>query len=419
MPIVRTTLTSSVLALLVSTAVVAEAPIDGQEARPHILWTDAACVKGQYAFVYGTVERVGHAKTIDFLNFDAQRRDQFTVVVFDRYRKNFGDTLENLYEGQPVRVAGFVTEFRGTPQIAVTGPTQITRLETLPALEPPCASAESAARPVGEDFKLATFNVRNLFDDVDDPYRADETAPPKPRDELERLAATIRELDADLLALQEVESRDYLERFVEVLLPDMGYEVVHFEGNDLRGIDVSLLSRFAIERVGSHRHRTFAGPDGLQRFHRDLLVATVQPPRGGAFEMWIVHLKSNADGRDRSEPIRLAEANEVRALLDRRLEEDPLARIVLCGDFNDTESSATLATIVGSDSTALASAWHEIAEDQRVTYNLEPYRSMIDFILWSPGMGSFLVPGTYQIVDGSLESLGSDHCPVSVRFRFE
>ena len=61
----------------------------------------------------------------------------------------------------------------------------------------------------------------NLFDEFDDPYRSDEVMETKPRDELLKLAQRIRMLDADVLALQEVENREYLERFVRALLPDM------------------------------------------------------------------------------------------------------------------------------------------------------------------------------------------------------
>jgi exonuclease III len=61
--------------------------------------------------------------------------------------------------------------------------------------------------------------------------------------------------------------------------------------------------------------------------------------------------------------------------------------------------------------------FEQLTEQQRVTYNQEPYREMIDFILVSPGMAERYVAGSYEIRDGSLQESGSDHNPVYCRFR--
>lgn len=396
-------------------------PIAALEARPQVMWQEAASAIGRHAAVYGKIARIGHARTIHFLNFDSERRDVFKVVVFEEYMDRFPKSLEDLYLDKLVRVEGIVTEFGGAPQIAVTNPSQITLLDELPKLPSATKVPATSASTARAEITIATFNVRNLFDDVDDPYRADETTPAKPRKELEQLAATIRRVNADVLALQEVESRDYLQRFLDVMLPDSGYEqVVHFEGNDLRGIDVCLISRVPIGPVVSHRHLRFPGADGASAtFERDVLAATIEPNGGKPFELWVLHLKSNSDGREHAEPIRLSECKQVRALLDRRLEQDPNARIVVCGDFNDTAESATLQTIVGAGETALRGDWGSIPETERVTYLLEPHRSMIDFILWSPAMSSAFVAGSYRVEPGTAERLGSDHAPVIARFRVD
>ena len=88
-----------------------------------------------------------------------------------------------------------------------------------------------------------------------------------------------------------------------------------------------------------------------------------------------------------------------------------------CGDFNDDWGSPTLKTIVGSGSTGLKCFADELPSDQRITYNKEPYRSMIDFILCAPGMAERYVKGSFAIRAGTVESSGSDHNPVLARFR--
>lgn len=388
-------------------------PIDPNEARPHVSWKDAHRVLGRVAYVSGKVESVVDLGRVKLLNFDDERPPTFAGVVFGDHADRFPSSLKELYEGRHVRIRGFVTKYREKPQIQLTGPDQIEVLEApeSPDFKPP------GSREVGDVATVATFNILNLFDAVDDEYRWDDTTPPKPRENLDRVADVIRAMNADVLALQEVENRGYLERFVEVFLPDMGYEVVLFEGNDTRGIDVCLLSRIPVGRVVSHRHLRFPGPGGERRFERDVLAVELLPESGEPFEAWVVHLKSNSGGREYAEDVRIAEAKALRRLLDERLTDEPDARFVVMGDFNDTWDSTSLRTIVGTGSTALK-AFHAVGSEQtRVTYNLPPYLSMIDYILCSPAMAKAYVEESFSILASSLRQSGSDHNPVLARFR--
>ena len=129
-----------------------------------------------------------------------------------------------------------------------------------------------------------TFNVQNLFDNVDDPGKDDKAYLPieaKQNDEhisecneievaswrdeclnldwsdaaiehkLTVLANTIRQVGGgagpDIIALQEVENAAILEQLRSVYLAALGYAPpVLVEGTDLRGIDVAFLSRFPL-----------------------------------------------------------------------------------------------------------------------------------------------------------------------------
>lgn len=340
-------------------------------------------------------------------------------MIFEDSLANFPKPPREMYAGKIVRIRGVVSAFRDQPQIVVSGPDQVEVLDALPPTVLPKKSPPPRTRP-GE-VVVAGYNVLNLFDDVDDPYHADEGTPAKPRDEMERVAATIRELNADVLAVQEVENRGYLERFVEVFLPDMGYrEVVLVEGNDSRGIDVALLSRLPVGEVRSHQHVSFAGVgDRPSRFNRDVLAVTLEPRGAEPFDVWVVHLKSNSGGREAAEPIRMGEARELRRMLDAELAADPAARILVVGDFNDTWESQTMATIAGQSSSAMWSVAADHADPAALTYNRGEFRSMIDFILCTPAMSRQFVKGSCRIPQGSVETTGSDHNPVAATFRLQ
>ena len=129
-----------------------------------------------------------------------------------------------------------------------------------------------------------SFNVQNLFDNVDDPGKDDKAYLPLAakqndahiaacneipveswRDEclyldwsdaalnfkLGVLADTIRQVNdgrgADIIALQEVENLAVLERLRNDYLGDLGYlPAILVEGSDTRGIDVAFLSKLPL-----------------------------------------------------------------------------------------------------------------------------------------------------------------------------
>lgn len=102
---------------------------------------------------------------------------------------------------------------------------------------------------------VAFWNVYNLFDTVDDPLKQDNEFTPdgkfkwteeKLADKIERLSKILRELNADIVGLAEVENIDVLKR----LGTDAGYPYVYLiEREDARGIDVGILSKHRLANV--------------------------------------------------------------------------------------------------------------------------------------------------------------------------
>ena len=69
---------------------------------------------------------------------------------------------------------------------------------------------------------------------------------------------------------------------------------------------------------------------------------------------------------------------------------------------------------------ALKNLFGDIPEAERITYNKEPYRSMIDFLLVSPAMADMYVKGSYEIhLQATVASGGSDHNPVVATFKLK
>ncbi len=110
-------------------------------------------------------------------------------------------------------------------------------------------SREAKPRTPGA-FRLATYNVENLFDEVDDPNLSgdqDDLPMAKPAAQREAIAAAIRAVNPDVIALEEIESKEALIWFRDLYLSDMGYEHVEsVDAGDDRGIENGVLSRFPL-----------------------------------------------------------------------------------------------------------------------------------------------------------------------------
>lgn len=99
--------------------------------------------------------------------------------------------------------------------------------------------------------RLATYNVENFFDEKDEMRTGADgrtLTPVKPLPDRAAAAAALREINADIVALQEVGSLESLLRFRDEHLKGMGYEhVVSIDSGDERGIENAVLSRFPLK----------------------------------------------------------------------------------------------------------------------------------------------------------------------------
>ena len=231
--------------------------------------------------------------------------------------------------------------------------------------------AESTMRRFGREdapektpgaFRLTTYNIENLFDDVDDPAlrdRDEDIDDTKPHHELVAVARTIREVDADVLCLQEVESRAALDWFIENYIPDMGYEhVISLDAGNSRGIENAVLSRYPLSNpelwIGKELggvHPDNYGPNAKNfyagepvAFRRSPLKVDVEIPANDeagsswTLTLFVVHHKS---GRY-SGYWREAEAKTILKLAKAIESEHPGRAIAILGDFNAQTSDESV-----------------------------------------------------------------------------
>ncbi len=276
--------------------------------------------------------------------------------------------------------------------------------------------ADAGERDSGRDgssspvtFTVATWNVENFFDEVNDPETFDEVpSPSEVARKIENVARVLRALDADVIALQEVENTALLDRLADGPLSDMGYTERHLiDSFDPRGIDVACLARVPVTNVVSHQGERFSGNGGEYFFARDALEIFAEPG-GVPVIVMVLHLRSMLDGGDDH---RLAEAMQARRIADRRYEMG-FARLLIAGDLNDLPTSVTLQSILESD------RWTNLTEvvpdEDRWTFTFRGRRQQIDYLIGSPELTQ--ERGEVRIIHGPEVDAASDHSPIRASF---
>ena len=100
----------------------------------------------------------------------------------------------------------------------------------------------------------------------------------KEAEEASHIASRIREMNVDVLAIQEVEDLDTLHQFNREYLDWMYRYIVLIEGNDPRLIDVGILSKLPIGGITSWQHAVHPDDPARRVFGRDLLEVEIFTP---------------------------------------------------------------------------------------------------------------------------------------------
>jgi uncharacterized protein len=292
-----------------------------------------------------------------------------------------------------------------------------------------------AAAPAAGQFSLASFNVDNYFDTVDDTGDAGE---PKPT--AAELAAKQAKLIAAIgttlrcptfVGLQEVENEALLINLAQGLATSCGftYQVSHRESADPRGIDVALLTdprRVMVSGVVLRQGCTRMDTDVFdprincpigQRplFSRPPLQVTATID-GRPLVLLVNHFKSKSGGEAETADRRLAQAQHVNGLVGEVLTAEPQAAVVVMGDFNDYEvSEPTMALTEGG---RLSSALTGVPLEERYSYIFSGASQLLDNIFVSPVFwGSVVVADILHINADYPYTYDGDTSPERLTYR--
>ncbi len=269
------------------------------------------------------------------------------------------------------------------------------------------ASAPSPeAPPAPLTLRVATWNVHDLFDEID------REAPPGQEDtvlthgeveaKLDRIARVLGRADADVAVLQEVENLPLLERLAS-RLPGYGAHLV--EGRDPRGIDIGVLARVPVHSYRSHRDER--SPGGGFVWSRDLVELHLEAGSRPVILLCNHLVSRRTPGQDER---RRAQAARARAVLEELRAARADALVLVVGDLNDLPGSAALEPLLGDG--RLVDVGAALPSSLAWTWSGGGARERIDDVLLPREDARAVL--RVEVLEGEDVQAASDHRPVVV-----
>lgn len=273
-------------------------------------------------------------------------------------------------------------------------------------------------------YGVAFYNQENLFDTIHDAGKNDYEFLPqgsfkwggmKYNAKLKNMSTVLSQLCADklpqgaaVIGLSEVENRRVLEDLLkQPALAGRGYEIVHYEGPDRRGVDCAFFYNprfFTLENsmLVPYYYLDKKQPDvdlgfyvdaeGRVRAHEELRGDTTYITRGflvmsgklgGEDVHFIVnHWPSRAAGSEARERAGV----QVKALKDALLRQTPGSKVIIMGDMNDDPNNKSMTEALGCK--------HK-KEGVRENDLYNPWWDM----LYKTGQGTLLYDGKWNLFD--------------------
>jgi len=215
---------------------------------------------------------------------------------------------------------------------------------------------------------IAFYNLENLFDFEDDPITFDDDRTPEGNDrwtkeiyeaKLANMARVISEIGTDVagtsptvIGVCEIENRRVLEDLVnQKHLIGKNYGIVHFDSPDRRGIDVALLYQkklFVPTNYKAFELLLYDSNDRTKRVYtRDQLLVSGMLD-GEKIHFIVNHWPSRSGGEELSRPKRIKAAQLNRRIMDSIFSENPYAKIITLGDFNDDPTNPSIKEVLNA-----------------------------------------------------------------------
>ena len=290
------------------------------------------------------------------------------------------------------------------------------------------------------EFKVATYNVENLFDAQREGGEYEEYIPNNKHGwneamlqiKIAHIARVISDIDADIIVLAEIENKAVLQR-LNAALGSKAYPYLFYPNKKERvNIETALLSRFPIEKTSTITMR-----DQARGIHRVTITVDNKP-----LDRYLNHWPAYREKEDE----RLVYAKTLHNVLEKESKRE----YILLGDFNSPYQEEKghwgmgLVTFLqaGDKNAPLYNLWYELPQERRYSHSYGKEKVTLDHIIipktlldrkgieYKPGSLNVFIrpymldenghPNRWQISNrgrGEHQGIGfSDHLPLTAIF---
>lgn len=258
------------------------------------------------------------------------------------------------------------------------------------------------------DLRFVNYNVENLYDTYNDTLKDDEEFLPwgmkawtndRYNQKLKNIYKVLVNVGGwempDIITMQEIENRRVLEDLIErTPMSQYKYGIVHEDSPDARGVDVGFLYRRDKFTPLQHSTIRITFPFDTASKTRDvLMVKGLINKMRDTMTVFVCHFPSRRGGEVASEPRRVYVAEQVRIKIDSILTRDPMAKVIVVGDFNDEPDNKSV---------------YEVLRGKGDLENLQPgdmYNFMYNMKM-KQGLGSYKFQEFWNLIDHFTVSQG-------------
>lgn len=215
---------------------------------------------------------------------------------------------------------------------------------------------------------VAFYNVENLFDTINDVTKKDEFSPIMQLktnksevywSKIDKLGSVISAIGKDksktspaIIGVAEIENSTVLDDLINSkYLKKQRYSYVHYDSPDIRGIDVALLYQQRYFKPIHHENFELKIWDDNKRIYtRDQLLVS------GYLDDELVHIivnhwPSRRGGEQKSRHLREKAAYLTTTIINKVKKNDPNAKIIVMGDFNDDPVNSSIKKVLSTKGT--------------------------------------------------------------------
>ncbi|PZP51665.1 MAG: endonuclease/exonuclease/phosphatase [Pseudopedobacter saltans] len=213
---------------------------------------------------------------------------------------------------------------------------------------------------------IAFYNAENLYDTIDNTMIDDDDFLENGKrqysseiylEKIGHIAQVLNDIGKDipsnmvaLVGLAEIENDTVLTDLIHhSLLAKQDWHFVHFDSKDRRGVDVALLYNPKLFKVRSATPLFVSIPSNTKSAHYTRDILHVEGLLlGEKIHVFVNHWPSRLGGESKSYPARAAVAQALRKYINKILQTDSSAKILVMGDLNDDPVSRSVVKDLGA-----------------------------------------------------------------------